>query len=100
MCIWQAKSILDYVAIIIPFYTEASIGVVVFLAFGGGAQMAYGMLRPILKEHEKMIDEKLSEAAEKAKELQAEAKEKGGEYAADAMKMAQNAAMEAMKKSE
>ena len=46
------KSVLDYVAFVIPFYAEAEIALVVFLAFGGGAKMAYGLLRPILKQHE------------------------------------------------
>ena len=54
-----AKSILDYVSVIIPFYEEAYIGFVIFLGFLGGANMIYSqVLRPFLLEHESLIDAK------------------------------------------
>lgn len=54
-----AKSILDYVSVIIPFYEEAYIGFLIFLGFLGGADMIYAqVLRPFLKENEALIDAK------------------------------------------
>ena len=70
-----AKSILDYVAVIIPFYNEAYIGFLVFLGFLGGADMIYSsVLRPFLKEHEALIDAKLQEAKAAATDAAAQAK--------------------------
>ena len=76
-----AKSVLDYVAFVIPFYAEANIAIVTFLAFGGGAELAYKVLRPIIKEHEATIDSKLMEATAKAAELKSEAVKKAEELA-------------------
>jgi hypothetical protein len=54
-----AKSILDYVSVIIPFYEEAYIAFLLFLGCLGGADVIYSQfLRPFLKEHEALIDEK------------------------------------------
>ena len=54
-----AKSILDYVSVIIPFYEEAYIAFIISLGFFGGADIIYSqLLRPFLKEHEALIDEK------------------------------------------
>ena len=97
-----AKAVLDYVAFIIPFYTETNIAVVTYLAFGGGAKVCYEVLKPILKEHEAMIDQKLAEAAEKAKQLQSEATSmaaaKAEEYKDTLNAAAQAAVADALKK--
>ena len=62
-----AKSIADYVAFVIPFYDEAAIGFVIYLAFFGGAKLAYStVLQPLIKKHEAVIDEHLQAAAAKA----------------------------------
>ena len=68
------KSVLDYVAFVIPFYAEAEIALVVFLAFGGGAKMAYGLLRPILKQHEAAVDAAMADAQQRAQAKVAEFK--------------------------
>ena len=94
------KSIVDYVAFVIPFYTEAHIAIVTYMAFLGGANVAYGILRPILKQHEAIIDQKIAEAKDVVTELQAEGVDKAKEYADEAMKMAQNQMLEAMKNKE
>ena len=63
------KSVCDYVAFAVPFYEEASLGLIVFLAFFGGSKMAYStVLQPLLKKHEAVIDETLQDAAKKAEE--------------------------------
>ena len=64
-----AKSIADYVAFVIPFYDEAAIGIVLYLAFFGGAKLAYStVLQPLLKKHEAVIDEHLKAAAATAED--------------------------------
>ena len=69
-----AKSIVDYVGSIIPFYTEATLLFTVYLAYFGGATHMYGtFLKPLLKEHEKAIDKALAEAKAKAQEVAAQA---------------------------
>ena len=62
-----AKSIVDYVAFIIPFYNEASLAFIVYLAWGNGATHIYKtLLKPLLKEHEKFIDDALAQAKAQA----------------------------------
>ena len=58
----MGKSMLDFVSIIIPFYDEAHILAIIYLAFFGGSRFAYVHLYPLLKQHEAMIDAKLREA--------------------------------------
>ena len=78
-----AKSICDYVAFIIPFYNEITLGVIVYLGFLNGAQQIYNMaLRPLLKQYEADIDENLAELKEKAGEL----KEQAVDAAQDALR--------------
>ena len=55
-----ARALLDNVSFLIPAYNDIYIAGVVYLAFFGGAQKAYELMRPFLKKHEKVIDEKLS----------------------------------------
>ena len=57
-----AKSILDMVSILIPLYNELNLAAIVYLAFFGGAQLAFDLLRPLIKQHESIIDAKLNEA--------------------------------------
>lgn len=65
-----AKSIVDYVGSIIPFYVEANIALVVFLGFFGGAEIAYKqVIGPILLQYQGQIDEAIAEAKAKAKEV-------------------------------
>ena len=62
-----AKSVCDYVAFIVPMYEEATVGIVIYLAFFGGAQLVYSaVLKPLLKKHEGAIDEQLNAVAQKA----------------------------------
>lgn len=61
-----AKAVLDWVSFVVPFYNEANIAIIVYLAFFGGATQAYGILKPFLKEHEKLIDAKMAEAHSQA----------------------------------
>lgn len=64
-----AKSILDYVSFIIPFYEEATLGLVVWLGFFDGARIIYQtFLRPVLKAHEAEIDANLADATNIARE--------------------------------
>ena len=51
-CFTFTKSLADYVAFAVPFYEEAMIGIVVYLAFFGGAKLAYASALPLLKKHE------------------------------------------------
>ena len=61
------KSMLDYVAFVIPMYTDASIAVIVYLGFFGGAQVIYSnLLQPLLLKHEKEIDTKIDAALKTA----------------------------------
>ena len=44
-----AKSVLDYVGSVIPFYDEASLGFIVYLGWFGGSELLYtSLLRPFL----------------------------------------------------
>lgn len=59
----------DYILFVIPLYNEISLAVVCYLAFFGGAKLAYGtVLQPLLKRHETDIDQSLRTAADKAGE--------------------------------
>jgi receptor expression-enhancing protein 5/6 len=69
-----AKSIADYLLFIIPFYNEASIATIVFLAFFNGARMAYDIVRPVLLANEKQIDQALADAQARAQEGIAQAR--------------------------
>ena len=62
-----AKAILDYVSMVVPFYNEAYLGAIVFLAFLGGSDLVYKQIRPLLKEYESAIDSHLSQAEKQAK---------------------------------
>ena len=65
-----AKTVLDFVGQIIPFYGEASVGFVVWMAFFGGADVMYkNVLRPFLLEKEADIDKAVNAAEKKAAEL-------------------------------
>ena len=77
----MAKTVTDFVSIIIPFYDEAHIGAIIWLAFLGGTNQAYAVLRPLIKEHESMIDAKLAEARKTAEAKLAEAKNAATGYA-------------------
>ena len=71
-----ARSIVDYVAFVIPFYNELTIGFTVYLAYLGGATHLYStVLRPLLKEHEATIDGKLRAAGQLATEYGQKAKD-------------------------
>jgi len=63
-----AKSMCDYLGKFILFYQEGSLAIVVYLAFFGGSRMVYGLLKPLLKKHEAVIDKQLNKAAEKAEQ--------------------------------
>ena len=52
-----AKMILDFgFKIIIPYYNENCICLLIYLAFFGGGQFVYGVIAPFLKAYEKDID--------------------------------------------
>ena len=64
-----AKSVLDYVAFVIPFYHEAATGFIIYCAFFGGSKQLYGtVLQPFIKQHEALIDAKLDQAKAMADE--------------------------------
>ena len=64
-----AKSILDYVAFVIPFYTEAYIALIIALGFFGGAEMLYKqVIGPLLLKYEGDIDQAMAKAKAAAAE--------------------------------
>ena len=69
---------------IIPFYNEGYLVVLVYLGFLGGANHAFSKLRPLLKHYEQDIDQGLQQAREKADQGLQQAREKAEEMAARA----------------
>ena len=69
------KCVLDYVAFIIPLYNEINLGLICYLAFAGGAQQAYAVLGPLLKQHEAAIDDAMKQAGQKAQDALSQATE-------------------------
>lgn len=89
-----AKSIVDFVAFVIPFYHEAFLGFTVYLGFFGGATHLYTTaLKPLLKQHEALIDETLSKASSTIQSKASEAMSSAQTMAQEALKnkMAQDA---------
>ena len=71
------NSILEFVAYIIPFYTEITIGIIVYLGFFGGATHVYGtFLKPLLKQHEAAIDDLIAQGKAKANDAMNQATNK------------------------
>jgi len=58
------KEVLDYgFKVVFPYYNENCIALLVWLAFGGGGEFVYKLVRPLLVEY----SEKIDDAAEQAK---------------------------------
>ena len=55
-------------AYIVPFYNEALIGICIWSAFFGGAELIYAALRPYLLRSQDDVDKLLAEAQQKALE--------------------------------
>jgi hypothetical protein len=70
-----AKVVLDFVGQVIPFYVEAKLATLVYLAFMGGATKVYNIaLHPLLKQHEATIDAQLQRAESTGKQKLREVK--------------------------
>ena len=53
----MAKAVLDYVSILVPFYHEIWLGLMLWLGLLHGADWVYkNILRPVAKQHEDKID--------------------------------------------